>query len=122
MTYSSNKNSALAPSRFVANTKFIFVELLILSIVIPTTIIVFKLAPIMFNFLWATTIYCLVIFILTKTDKWNEIWKWSAVTWENLKPVLIRWVLVSLFLLVFTWALFPDKLFLITKRLPADAG
>lgn len=103
---------------FIGDRRFVFIELVILAIVIPTTIIVFQLAPFMFNFLWTTTAYCVLILALTKRDRWRDIWKWSAVTWDNLKPMLTRWVLATLFMIAFTWVLFPDKLFMIPRERP----
>lgn len=72
----------------------------------------------MFNFLWLTSLYCLIIFAFIKTQSWKEVWNWSAVTRETMKPVLFRWVLASLFLFAFTWALFPEKLFLLQRQNP----
>jgi membrane protease YdiL (CAAX protease family) len=41
----------------------------------------------------------------------KALWNWEAVTKENLKPILIRWVIASLGMLLFIYFYDPDKLF-----------
>ncbi len=102
----------------VNNRLLIMVELLILAVVIPTIVIAYKLAPKLLLFLWLTTIYCIVIYSFIASPNWREVWNWRAVTKDNLNPILIRWLIVTLLLLIFTWGLFPEKLFQIQRERP----
>ncbi len=70
-----------------------------------------KWAPQMFLFLWAATIYGYLVMRLVYRDRLRTLWNWQAVCWQNLKPVLIRWLIacvgMTLFLLIYD----PDRLF-----------
>ncbi len=80
---------------------YILIEFLILAVVLPTVIIVEKLAPYMFQFLWGTTAYCLLVFWTCYHQKGDAVWRWDEVTWKHLRPMLIRFAISSVFLLIF---------------------
>jgi hypothetical protein len=46
------------------------------------------------------------------------LWRWHAVTWKALKPILIRWAICSFFILCFTYYYDPTKLFYLVKEKP----
>jgi len=100
------------------NNKRLALEFILLCIGLPTVIIAYKLAPFMFVFLWSAAIYCWVALRLTHRDHLKNLWKWETVTWDNMKPVLIRWVFASFGMLAFIYFYDPDKMFGILERAP----
>jgi len=97
---------------------FLSVEFIILCLIIPGIIIFGRFAPFMFAFLWGATLYALIIIRLYHFDGWRDIWRAETVTWDNLKPILGRWVLASLGMLVFCAFYDPERLFYIPKERP----
>ena len=93
-------------------------EFLLLCIALPATIVVYRLAPFMFFFLWSAAAYCWLIYRLDHHESLKQVWKWEAVTKENLKIILPRWVLCCIGMLLFTWAYDPEKLFNIILHRP----
>ena len=94
------------------------IEFVLLCIALPTSIIVFRLAPHMFGFLWAATLYGYLVLRMRHKAHLAEIWKWGAVTWANMKPMLIRWVFASIAMLVFMYFYEPERMFAIIKERP----
>jgi len=90
---------------------FLIVEFLIICIVIPGIIIINKWAVYMFFFLWAASGYTFFILLRTYKEKLKEIWNWSAVTWRNLRPILIRFFLASIGMSLFIYFYDPGKMF-----------
>lgn len=110
---------------------YIFVEFIVLCIVLPTYIWTTGSGNMMFLFLWAVSLYALFIWprfkqSTTTTDSrikkiFRQLkveWNWQAVNWKNLKPVLLRWVIASILIYLFTWQYEPDKLFFIPIHMP----
>jgi len=93
-------------------------EFIILCLVIPGIIIFGRFAPYMFAFLWGATLYALIITRLYYFQGWKEIWRVEAVTWGNMKPILIRWILASIAMLIFAVFYDPERLFYIPKERP----
>lgn len=93
-------------------------EFVLLCIALPTVIIVFRLAPYMFFFLWAAWAVCWSIYRHYHFHQLQILWKWKAVTLENMKPIIIRWLACSVFMLVFTYYYDPEKLFYLVKEKP----
>lgn len=88
------------------------IEFIALCVVLPTIIIVGKFAPFMFAFLWGATIYCIVVYrYFTPEAKGENLWQWSAVNWQNVKPMLIRFTISSVLLLVFISIYDPERRF-----------
>lgn len=85
-------------------------EFILLCIVLPTIIIVFRLAPFMFFFLWSTALYCW-FFELKKENFLKDVWRWEAVTWDNMRPLLIRWIFACLGMTIFIYFVDPDRMF-----------
>lgn len=94
------------------------IEFILLCLCLPTVIIVFKLAPFMFVFLWSAAVYCYLVLRFQYHEHLKEIWKWSAVTWDNMKPLLIRWVFASIGMLGFIYFYDPDRTFIILLERP----
>lgn len=91
-------------------------EFLVLCLVIPGVIIGFRLAPYMFPFLWAAALYALIILYFTKDKSWREIWGWKEVTRKNLGPILIRWALACVGMVVFIYLYNPDRAFALVRE------
>ncbi len=65
----------------------------------------------MFIFLWAAGFYTYFVMRTVYHDKLREIWNGAAVTWINLKLILIRWVFASIGMLIFLYLYDPQKIF-----------
>lgn len=106
------------PFGILSRNPALALEFLLICVVLPTIIIVFRLAPFMFLFLWGA---CTVTMMIHRRYHFVEIrhlWLWEAVTWCALRPILIRWLLCCVGILLFTWLYDPDKLFRIIQQRP----
>lgn len=97
---------------------FIVFEFLILCIAVPGYIIFTKSAPFMFVFLWSAALYGYFILKNVYHDHLKDIWKWNAVTWDNMKPILLRWVIACLAMTVFIWFYDPERMFRLALERP----
>ncbi len=98
--------------------RFLALEFIILCIALPTVIIVFRLAPYMFFFLWSAWAVCWSIYRHYHYQELKTLWRWKAVRWKNLKPVLIRWAVCCVLMAIFTYYYDPGKLFYLVKEKP----
>ena len=89
--------------RFLLSRYFLAFEFLCLCILTPGYIIFTKSAPFMFAFLWAATLYGFIILRLVYHDHLKELWKWKAVTWKAMRPVLVRWVVACIGMTLFLY-------------------
>ena len=93
------------------------IELIILSIIIPFTILYFKFSSNVLIFLWLILIYCICIFCLC--EKRHQKYKNKLLITQNtLIYVFIRWIIFSFGLFIFTFYVFPEKLFIVQKSNP----
>ncbi|MGB4057168.1 MAG: CPBP family glutamic-type intramembrane protease [Alphaproteobacteria bacterium] len=97
---------------------FLALEFIALCIALPTSIIVFRLAPYMFFFLWSAWAVCWSIYRHYHYAELKTLWRWRSVTWKNLRPILIRWAICSVLMFLFTWWYDPEKLFYIPRENP----
>ena len=95
------------------------IELTILGFLFPITIVVFKLSQFILIFLWLISLYAIITIFLLYKDKLSL----KALFKTNIKKnksyivfILIRWLLLSIVLYIFTFYFFPNKLFLIQKN------
>jgi membrane protease YdiL (CAAX protease family) len=65
----------------------------------------------MFAFLWGATGYCYVVLRISYHETLKEIWKWELVTYKNLKPMLIRFVIATIAMILFMSWYDPERLF-----------
>ncbi len=98
--------------------KLLVVEFILLCICLPSVIITYRLAPYMFTFLWSASIYCWLVLRFKYHDHLKELWNWRAVTWANMQPILIRFVIACLCMFAFTYFYDPEKLFNIIRNRP----
>lgn len=101
-------------SKIWSSTAFVAAELLILSILIPSVIFFFKLAPYILFILWAILVYTILVY--RSVGSRQEI-----VVKFDLRTVVVvvcRWVVATSILLILTYQVFPDKLFMIQENNP----
>jgi len=98
--------------------QFLVLEFILLCLAVPGYIILTRSAPFMFTFLWGATLYCLIIYRLFYYAGWKELWRFDAVTWENMKPILLRWVLAVMGMIGFLYFYNPAELFSLIKERP----
>jgi membrane protease YdiL (CAAX protease family) len=72
----------------------------------------------MFLFLWSAAIYCWAVLRFQHHEHLKGLWKWDAVTWENMKPILTRWVFASIGMLAFIYFYDPERVFFLVKERP----
>lgn len=65
----------------------------------------------MFAFLWGATLYCWLALRFRNPIDYKTLWGWDAVNWENLKPILLRWIVASLGMLAFLYFYNESQLF-----------
>lgn len=65
----------------------------------------------MFLFLWAASFYGVFILHTVYRERLKAMWRWQAVTWTNLKPILIRWILACIGMSVFLYVYDPTQMF-----------
>jgi len=102
----------------VMKNKLLALEFLLLCICLPSVIIAFRFAPYMFFFLWSATLYCFFILRFKHNEHFLDIWKWKSVTWSNMKPILIRFVIATIGMVAFIYAVDPDRIFGIVRDRP----
>lgn len=97
---------------------FLMVEFFLLCVALPGYIIYTKSAPFMFTFLWGAALYGFLILRFVYHDHLRQLWKWKAVTWENMKPILIRWAVACVAMTAFIWFYDPDRMFRLALEHP----
>ena len=93
-----------------------------MGIIFPTWIIYFELAKHLLFFIWGAFIYALLVYFLFYREKIKQI-NFFPLKFNFSKRefwfVVFRWLILSIFLYVFTLYFFPQKLFMLFKRDPA---
>jgi len=97
---------------------FKVIELIIIGIVIPSIVIIYKLAGYTLIILWIISLYCLVIHIKYNRNKIKDIFLFKKVNRKNLRLILFRWIVISICLAFFTYHFFPDKFLFLQKNNP----
>ena len=101
-------------SKIWSSTAFVAAELLILSILIPSVIFFFKLAPYILFILWAILVYTILVYRYVGSRQ-------EIVVKFDLRTVVVvvcRWIVATIILLILTYQVFPDKLFMIQENNP----
>ncbi|QQR69766.1 MAG: CPBP family intramembrane metalloprotease [Alphaproteobacteria bacterium] len=105
--------------RIVNGAKLVLgLEFVLLWLGVPTIILAFRLAPYMFVFLWSATAYCAWIYRRHFWTGWRDLWRWEAVRWDNLRPILIRWAICCVGLVILVAVMDPDRMFQLVRRRP----
>lgn len=97
---------------------YLISEFLILCVALPGYIIYTKSAPFMFVFLWSAALYGYFILRNVYHDHLKDIWKWKAVTWANMKPILIRWVIACIGMTAFIYFYDGERMFKLLLERP----
>ena len=101
-------------SKIWSSMAFVAAELLILSILIPSVIFFFKLAPYILFILWAILVYTILVYRYVGSRQ-------EIVVKFDLRTVVVvvcRWVVATIILLILVYQVFPDKLFIIQENNP----
>lgn len=93
------------------NHPLLLLEFTLLCVLLPSFIIVERMAPHMFLFLWGAAIYCIVMWFASPATRELKIWKPAEVNWQNLKPILIRFTICSVLMLGFITLYDPARRF-----------
>lgn len=105
-------------------SKFLLaVEFTLLCIALPTVIIVERLAPFMFFFLWSAALYTAVVTYLSPDGRafLRTMWRFDQINRENLHLVIPRWIVACIGMTVFLYVVDPDRMFSLFDRLPVWA-
>ncbi|PPR26068.1 MAG: hypothetical protein CFH34_01146 [Alphaproteobacteria bacterium MarineAlpha9_Bin4] len=98
---------------------FKIIELFILGVLFPLTIVVFKFSQFILLFLWFVNIYAIILLVIFYRNKFN-LKSLLHINYNKNRLyfyiIFIRWLLLSFLLLLFTYYIFPNKLFLIQKN------
>ena len=97
---------------------WLVLEFCVLCLLIPTVIITFRLAPVMFFFLWGAALFCWFVIHYNDKEFWKNSWKFEAVNKENLKVIIPRWIAATLGMLVFLYFYNPDNIFILFREKP----
>jgi hypothetical protein len=97
---------------------YLIAEFIAMCLVMPTIIIAAKLAPFMFSFLWGAALYSFLILRFVEGRTIKEMWRWEAVTWDALKPILMRFSLATIGMISFCLWYDPDRFMFLPKTRP----
>ncbi|MDG2187761.1 MAG: CPBP family intramembrane metalloprotease [Hyphomicrobiales bacterium] len=96
-----------------------YIELIIIGLIIPSIILINRLADNILLILWAITSYTLIVYIFFhKKEKFSEVLNFSSFTTNNLIIIFVRWFFLSLLIFIITFYFYNDKLFIIQKENP----
>ena len=104
--------------RFFDSKSYKVVELFLLGVILPGSVIIFKLANYIILILWIIFFYSLIIFLIFYKNKYKEVLKLNSVTKKNLLVIITRWIFISIVLYIITYYFFNDKLFIVQKNNP----
>lgn len=103
---------------FLQSKPYLIIEFLILCVAVPGYIIATKSAPFLFAFLWGATLYGYLVLRVCEEVKLKTLWKWSAVTWLSMKPLLLRWVLATVAMSIFIYFYDPERFLFLPRERP----
>lgn len=96
-------------------------EILLIGFLFPLTIIYFGLSRYILFFIWLVFFYTLFVYVFFYKSKNILFCIYQIKSNFNLNYfylIIIRWIIVSIFLYLFTSEFFPEKLFIIQKENP----
>jgi uncharacterized protein len=96
--------------------KYLIAEFILFFVCIPTLVIVYRLAPYLFVFLWLAAAYCWLV--ERKVTPAKPLWGWNKVRWPILKPILWRFLAASVFMVLFIYYYDPERLFGVVRHKP----
>ena len=96
-------------------------EILLIGFLFPLTIIYFGLSRYILFFIWVVFFYTLFVYVIFYKSKNILFCIFQIKSNFNLNYfylIIIRWIILSIFLYLFTSELFSEKLFIIQKENP----
>ena len=96
-------------------------EIFLIGFLFPLTIIYFGLSRYILFFIWVVFFYTLFVYVIFYKSKNILFCIFQIKSNFNLNYfylIIIRWIILSIFLYLFTSELFPEKLFIIQKENP----
>lgn len=93
-------------------------EFLIFMIGFP--VLLYTVLPIKYllPMIWGAALYCYVVIRITRGQAMDEGWGTAAVTWRNLKPILLRFAICAALMAGFTYVYVPEYLFIFVSERP----
>ena len=89
----------------------LLLEFVVLCLLLPSIIISFRLAGVMLFFLWGAGIYCWLAIHHNRENFLRDVWKWDAVTFANMKIIVVRWLIACVGMLLFLYYYAPERMF-----------
>lgn len=104
---------------FLTSRPYIWIELVLFTLVIPVAIMHFHLIRYMIPMLWGIAVYCLAVHRITTGERLRDVWRFREISRESGKAMLRMLALSMLFLAAATAVLLPDRLFSFVLERPA---
>lgn len=105
--------------RHIHSKIWLYSELVLLMVVLPSVLALVFSTRYLLPVMWLTTFYCHLMYRVVSCTPTRVWWGASAVTWANLKPILLRFVLCASAMALLTWAFAPQLLFGFVTEKPA---
>ena len=94
-----------------------YLEILLLGFIFPLVIIFFELSKYIISFLWLIFFYTIILYLLLYKKKKDHIHFFKINKYKKyLLIIIFRWLLASIFLFLFTFFFFQERLFIIQKN------
>ncbi len=94
-------------------------EFTLLCVVLPTIVIMYRLADMMFFFLWSALAITLILYRREPEAHSEDIWKFSALKDRSaMLPMLQRFVISAILLVPFLYLYDPSRLFFLPREHP----
>lgn len=100
----------------------LWLEFITLCLLIPGYIILNRLAPFMFAFLYGACLYGYFILKYRQPVALKNLWRFKEVNWPNLKPILLRWILACIGMTGFILWYDPERFMFLVFERPALVG
>jgi membrane protease YdiL (CAAX protease family) len=98
-------------------TLYYYAEFVVLFLVIPVILYFTAKGSSIFLGLW---VFLLICYALIRKQDAPYLWDTSAITWKNLKPILLRFALSAVALTGFLWWYEPERLFQFMLTMPEN--
>ena len=106
-------------SKIILNKAYKTLELIFIGLLIPTLILVYRLAENVILILWLITLYGGFIYLkYHNRSNLKQIMNFQAFTKKNVNIILVRWLLLTIVIYLITFYFYNDKLFTIQKQNP----
>lgn len=99
---------------------FLILEFLFLCIGLPTVVIIYRLAPFMFAFLWGAALYTILVTYRSTCGSsfLRDMWKFDQINAANMRRIIPRFILSCIGMTIVIYVYDPGRLFGLFERLP----